>query len=160
MVRGLLENNKKEDQDLASEIVKEKGCHQIEITSTMRLSRKEGGPKIRPLRVTLKNQETKNEILRKSAKVRQVNTELYNPKTVLIVPDQTKLEREAYIALRAQLIETIAKKPEQHVKNQSRSDREHPTKPNLVNQKSTLKKKILVNMYTALCCKLERRLYL
>ena len=85
---------------------------------------------MRPLRVTLKNQETKNEILRKYAKVRQVKTELYNPKTVFIVPDQTKLERDADIALRAQKQE---QKTKQQVQNESRSDRKHPTKPNLVN---------------------------
>ena len=54
--RGLPENNKKEDQDLARDV------------ETMRLGRKEGEPKMTPLRVTLKNQETTNEILRKSAK--------------------------------------------------------------------------------------------
>ena len=60
-VRGLSENNEKEDQDLAREMFKDIGCHQIEITSTMRLgTKKEREPKIRPLRVTLKNQETKN----------------------------------------------------------------------------------------------------
>ena len=64
---------------------------------------------------------------------------MYNPKTVLIVPDQTKLEREADIALQAQLKET-SNKPKQQVQNQSRSDRKHPTKPNLVNQKSSSKK--------------------
>ena len=68
VVRGLPENNEKEDQDLASEMFKDIVCHQIEITSTTRLGRKEGEPKMRPLRVTLKNQETKNGILRKSAK--------------------------------------------------------------------------------------------
>ena len=59
MVRGLPENKEKEDQDLASEIFKEIGCHQIEITSTMRLGRKEKEPKMKPLRVTHKKQETK-----------------------------------------------------------------------------------------------------
>ena len=46
VVRGLPENNEKEDQDLAREMFKDIGCHQIEITSTMRLGRKEGEPKM------------------------------------------------------------------------------------------------------------------
>ena len=41
VVRGLHENNEKEDQDLASELFKDIGCLQVEITSTMRLGRKE-----------------------------------------------------------------------------------------------------------------------
>ena len=76
----------------------------------MRLGRKEGEPKIRPLSYT-NIQETKNEIFRKSAKVRQVNTDLYNPKAVFIGPVLTKLEREADVALRAQLKETRAENP-------------------------------------------------
>ena len=73
-------------------------------------------------------QETKNEILRKSAKVRQVKTELYNPRRVFIVPDKATLEMEADITLRAQLKETRAKHKQQG-QNESRSDHEHP--PNL-----------------------------
>ena len=57
--RGLPENNEKEDQDLAKEMFKNIECHQIEITCTMRLGRKEEEPKMKPLRVTLKNQEKK-----------------------------------------------------------------------------------------------------
>ena len=71
--------------------------------------------------------------------MRQVNTELYNPKTVFIVPGQTKLEREADIAL-SSVKKNKSKKTKEQVQNQSRSDLEHPTKPNLVNQKSTSKK--------------------
>ena len=64
VVRGLPENTEKEDQDLASELFKDIGCQQVEITSTRRLGREEGDSKMRPLRVILKQQETKDEILR------------------------------------------------------------------------------------------------
>ena len=74
----------------------------------MRLGSKEGEPKIRHQGYTKKH-ELNNEILRKSTKVRQVKTEMYNPKVVFLVPYQTKLEREADIALWAQLKETGAK---------------------------------------------------
>ena len=66
--------------------------------------------------------------------MRQVKTELYKPKTVFIVPDQTKLGFASSVKRKK------SKKPKQQVQNQSRSDREHPTKPNLVNQKSASKK--------------------
>ena len=36
-VRGLPENKEKGDQDLVSELFKDTGCQQVEITSTMRL---------------------------------------------------------------------------------------------------------------------------
>ena len=55
-VEAYQKTTKKEDHNLASEMFKDIGCHQIEITK--RLGRKEGEPKMR--------QETKNEILRKS----------------------------------------------------------------------------------------------
>ena len=63
-----------------------------------------------------KKTRKKDEILRKSAKVRQVKTKLYNPKIVFIVPDQNILEREPDTPLWAQIKETGAKNPNSRFK--------------------------------------------
>ena len=54
MVRGLPESKEKGDEDLVSELFKDIGCLLVEITSTVRLGRKEVESKTRPLRVILK----------------------------------------------------------------------------------------------------------
>ena len=75
----------------------------------------------RPLRVILKKQKTKDDILRKLANVRQVTTYKYNPKTIFVVQDQTKLVRESDISLRAKL-EKPGKKPKRQIQNKKRKN--------------------------------------
>ena len=70
MVRGLPENNEKEDQDLSSELLKDIGCQQVEIASTIRLGRKEDEYKNWTTQgYNKKNQQTKDEMLRNNCKI-------------------------------------------------------------------------------------------
>ena len=59
----------------------------------------------RPIRIILENLEDKKKILKNATKVRQVETDKYNPKAIFLIPDQTKLEREEDLQLRRKLRE-------------------------------------------------------
>ena len=110
VIRGAPESTKLEDQDLVQEVFADIGCPDIEIESVIRLGRidnrqpdSDARPKTRPIRVILTNESDKAPIIRNAPKIRQSQSTLYSPTSILIVPDQTKLEREQDIELRKNL---------------------------------------------------------
>ena len=64
-------------------------------------------PHCRPLRIKLENIEAKKNILKNAPKIREetneVHSNLFNRKSIFIVPDKTKMEREADLKLRQEL---------------------------------------------------------
>jgi hypothetical protein len=62
-----------------------------------------GNIKTRPLKIVLVSTETRNNIISRGPRVRNAQEVHFNPKTVCIGPDHTKLEREQDIKLRKEL---------------------------------------------------------
>ena len=60
----------------------------------------------RPIRLTTTSTTIKHAILKNATQVRKKDSKLYNKKKVFILPDQTKLERQADLELRKKLKET------------------------------------------------------
>ena len=54
----------------------------------------------RPIKFVIDSPDDQFKVVKQAKHVRQVNTDEYNPKTVFLVPDQTKLERKQDIILR------------------------------------------------------------
>ena len=60
-------------------------------------------PPSRPVRCTLASTDEKAKILKSGKLIRNSNTDLFNPKTIFFVPDQTYLERQDDTKLRKAL---------------------------------------------------------
>lgn len=116
VIRGLPElqqsdnENENQDKKLTEVLLNEIGCGNITTTSITRLGKKvpntdstENRMLARPLRVCLSSADDKNKILKCGKKIRNSSTELFDPKKIFVIPDQTALEREDDIALRKQL---------------------------------------------------------
>ena len=134
VVRGLPESEDITDTDLVKEILT---VLDIETTPTsiVRLVKKPevppprneaaavdndnaiGNIKTRPLKIVLVSTETRNNIISRGPRVRNAQEVHFNPKTVFIGPDHTKLEREQDIKLRKELANKRESDPNWLIKN-------------------------------------------
>ena len=106
IIRGVQENEEADDHDekIVTEVLKDIGCNSCDIIKTYRLGKKpDGSSRSRPIRVILKSEEEKWKVVGRATKIRQVQTDLYEPSKIYIVPDMTKLERDQDVELRREL---------------------------------------------------------
>jgi hypothetical protein len=73
--------------------------------------------KTRPLKIVLVSTETRTNIISRGPRVSNAQEVHFNPKTVFIEPDQTKLEREQDIKLRKELAKKRESDPNWLIKN-------------------------------------------
>lgn len=132
VVRGAPEGSHP-DIDIVKRILSDIGCEDVEIVEISRLGRHRNAPVnpsnnqngsqdnsapvrdpiARPIRVALRNPETKGKVLKNASKIRRSrSTDLFNPKKIFLVPDQTALERRDDIDLRRKLQEKREAEPE------------------------------------------------
>ena len=121
VIRGLKEEDDLQtDLQTVKQIINDIGCSECEIEEIQRLGKKtrnslqpeagnsettetQSNRRFRPVRVVLKEESDKWQIVRNATKVRKVDSQLYDPKKIFICPDHTKLEREKDIELRKNL---------------------------------------------------------
>ena len=128
VIRGVLEKEDTEDRKIIETLFDNIGCKELfkDITKIERLGKKhetvqegtvqeerevDDAKPGRPIRLTTTSAAIKHAILKKATQVRKKDSELYNKKKIFILPDQTKLERQADIQLRKQLKETREANP-------------------------------------------------